>query len=83
MSRKFHSAVSKSVRVGATVAAALVISGSSMLAGNAFAADNEPAAPSATLSGGEIPGFVEHLVTEVSEIPGHIVRTPGPVNGWQ
>ncbi|MCX2928594.1 hypothetical protein [Streptomyces sp. NEAU-W12] len=83
MSRKFHSAVSKSVRVGATVAAALVISGSSMLAVNAFAADNEPAAPSAALSGGEIPGSVEHLVAEVSEIPGHVVHTPRPVNGWQ
>jgi hypothetical protein len=83
MSREFHSAVSKFVRIGATVAAALLISGSPMLAGNSFAADNEPAAPSATLSGRDIPGFVEHLVAEASEILGHVVRTPGPVNGWQ
>ncbi|MFG2128844.1 hypothetical protein ACGFNV_13745 [Streptomyces sp. NPDC048751] len=83
MNRKFHTVFAKSVRVGTTVAAALLISGSPMLAGNAFAAGNESAAPSATLSGEEIPGSVARLVIELPEFPGQIFRTPGPVNGWQ
>ncbi|MFF9454404.1 hypothetical protein [Streptomyces flaveolus] len=89
MKRNFHSLVVGSMaRVGVVAGTALLIGGSPMAAGSAFAGDREPVVPhSAEMNGERIPGEIRQMIEDIREhlpeLPGPVTGIPGPVNGWQ
>ncbi|MFD3378397.1 MULTISPECIES: hypothetical protein [unclassified Streptomyces] len=83
MNRNFHSVVSKTgVRVVFAAGAALLIAGSPMMSGSAFAEErNTPGVHSAAAVGERPSDAVAHLLSAIQE--NVLPLLPVQVNGWQ